>query len=97
MAFSMEVRLYVAVYTVSTDASKDAQHANFVVASMNLMDRHTKGSQLADENLPAVPKKFMETGNYLRLERLRKEPGPDGRFYGYIRVPGEFQRARESL
>lgn len=97
MAFSMEARLYVAMYAISNDASKDSQHSKLVVDSIKSMEEHTKGIQLADENLPASPGKFMETQSYLRLESLRKKHDPDNRFYGYIRIPKEFEEARASL
>jgi hypothetical protein len=38
MALSMEARLYVALYAVSTDAARDLQHLGYIVESMTLMD-----------------------------------------------------------
>ena len=97
MAFSLEGRLYVAVYAISTEPSKDAMHSHLVVRSIDLMDRYKKGIQLADENLPAAPGKFMKTKNYVHLERLRRKHDPAGRFYGYMRVPEEFEKAWASI
>ena len=97
MVFSMEARLYVALYTITTDSTRDAIHSDYVVKSMSLMEDQKKGIQLADENLPAHPGKFLATPKYLELERMRTKHDPQGRFFGYIRVPPEFERARASL
>lgn len=94
MAFSTEGRLWIVMYAVDTDAGNDQQRSDYVVGSMRLFKKHCKGTQLADENLPAAPKRFMETSNYLRLERLRMKHDPTGRFHSYIRVPEEFEDAR---
>ena len=93
----MEARLYIAVYVISTDPERDNQHAQFVVDSFELMDDRRKGIQLADENLPAHPGKFMATHNYAKLERLRQKYDPQRRFYGYMRVPEEFMRSWASI
>ncbi|CAK7238391.1 hypothetical protein SEUCBS140593_010638 [Sporothrix eucalyptigena] len=97
MAFSMEARLYVALYAISTDSASDAPNAEYVVRAMELMDDHKKGIQLADENLPGHPGKFMTTRNYVHLEQLRARHDPHGRFYNYIRVPPEFEQVWASL
>ncbi|KAJ5653670.1 hypothetical protein N7490_000673 [Penicillium lividum] len=97
MAFSMEARLYVALYAISTDATSDAPNSKYVVSSLTSMEPHRKGIQLADENLPAHPGKFMRTQNYVRLEKLRQKYDPEGRFYSYIRVPAEFMTKLASL
>lgn len=98
MAFSLEGRLYIAIYAITTDPSKDAEHSDLVVEAINLIDAQggAKGMQLADENLPLAPRKFMATQNYVRLERLRRRYDPHRRFGGgYVRVPEEFERAVE--
>ena len=97
MAFSMEARLYVALYAVATDSARDAIHSDYVLNSMTLMDDQKKGIQLADENLPAHPGKFLTTPKYLQLERMRRKHDSEGRFYSYVRIPPEFERARASL
>ncbi|KAJ5526748.1 hypothetical protein N7513_010907 [Penicillium frequentans] len=97
MAFSMEARLYVALYAISTDAGQDTKNSGYVISSLEKMEHLRKGIQLADENLPGHPGKFMRTQNYVRLEKLRQKYDPEGRFYGYIRVPSEFEAALSSL
>lgn len=91
MAFSMEANLYIALYGIGTDPNHDAKHAHYVVSSMKMMDDHRKGIQLADENLPAHPGKFMKVQNYRKLESLRRKYDPERRFFSYIRVPEEFE------
>ena len=97
MAFSMEARLYVALYVISSDPKRDVRHSNYVVESMKLMDEYRKGIQLADENLHAHPGKFMATHKYVKLEQLRRKYDPESRFHGYMRVPEEFYKSGASL
>ena len=56
-----------------------------------------KGVQLADENLPVHPGKFMAVENYAKLETLRKKHDPENRFVGYMRLPEQFQDIAASL
>ncbi|KAJ5946430.1 hypothetical protein N7454_003269 [Penicillium verhagenii] len=97
MAFSMEAQLYVALYAISTDPKSDAPNSKYVVNSLTNMEPFRKGIQLADENLPAHPGKFMRTQNYARLEKLRQKYDPEGRFYSYMRIPAEFTTILASL
>lgn len=91
MAFSMEARLYIAMYVISDEGETDIAHAKYVRGSLQLMEKYESGIQLADENLPAHPGKFMATDKYIKLEELRRKYDPEGRFYSYIRVPREFR------
>lgn len=97
MVFSMEARLYVALYAISGDMDHDSKHSDYVVRSMGLMNEHKKGIQLADENLPADPGKFMGGPQFRRLEKLRRQHDPRGLFHSYIRLPAEFEASRASL
>lgn len=97
MAYSIEGRLYVALYLISEDPSTDAHHARYLEESMTRMREHEKGIQLGDENLPSHPGKFMATERYMKLEQLRQRLDPNGRFYGYMRVPEEFEKSWASL
>lgn len=97
MVFSMEARLYVALYAITEDSSLDDQHSDYVVRSLDLMKSHRKGIQLADENLPVAPGQFMGTYQFRQLERLRQQHDPSGVFHNYIRLPAEFERTRSSL
>lgn len=97
MAFSMEARLYIAMYIISSDPNTDPAHALYVRESMASMAEYEKGIQLADENLPAHPGKFMSTHKFAKLESLRKKYDPEGRFHGYYSVPKEFTRTQAVL
>ena len=97
MAFSMEHRLYVAMYVISTESTHDTAHANYVRESFSLMSKHEEGIQLADENLPSHPGKFMATSNFAALSKLRKRLDPHRRFHDYFRVPGEFAELMRTL
>ncbi|KAL4809151.1 hypothetical protein BDV18DRAFT_158082 [Aspergillus unguis] len=97
MAFSMEARLYVALYAITIEQALDAKHKEYVVSSLKPLEKYRKGIQLADENLPDHPGKFMRTRNFTRLEKLRRKYDPQGRFYGYMRVPEEFEAVQATL
>ncbi|CAL5873000.1 uncharacterized protein PFLUO_LOCUS7269 [Penicillium psychrofluorescens] len=97
MAFSMEARLYIALYAISVDPKDDQPNGKYVVDSMVPMNEYKKGIQLADENLPAAPGMFMKMRNFSKLENLRHKHDREGRFYGYIRLPEEFERAMAVL
>ena len=97
IVFSMEARLYVALYATSAAAEDDSIRTDYVVRSMSLMSEHKEGIQLVDENLPADPGKFMGGPQVRRLEKLRGRHDPIGLFHSYIRLPAEFEASRASL
>ncbi len=48
------------------------------------MEHLQTGVQLADENLGERPAKFVTDENMARLDRIRAEYDPDGRFYPWM-------------
>lgn len=89
MAFSLEARRYFAVYGEWRKAEDDARYANWATERMQAMAAHGKGIQLADENLGRRPARFMAEANLARLDRIRAERDPEGRFHAWMgRLPG---------
>jgi hypothetical protein len=95
--FSIEARLYIAIYAISKDADHNSKLLEYVVTSLALMKDHKKGIRLADENLPADPGKFMSRPDFRRLEKLRVRYDPLVRFHTCIRLPAEFEASLASL
>ncbi|KAG2413120.1 hypothetical protein HFD88_010679 [Aspergillus terreus] len=97
MAFSMEARYYISINIIHEDPSRDARYAKLPVDILGSSQDYVQGTSLADENLANDPGKFMSLHNYRRLEELRRKHDPEGRFYGYPRLPLEFEQIRSSL
>lgn len=89
MAYSLENEVYLALYAGWEDAADDDKYADWPRSNMAAMAPLANGIQLADENLGARPAKFVTDDNMAKLDRLRGEYDPDGRFYQWMgRVDG---------
>jgi FAD/FMN-containing dehydrogenase len=84
MAFSMQAELYVALYGIGSDPADDGRRERWVTENMRALAPHAAGIQLADENLARRPFAFMAPENRARLEAIRRERDPDGRFVSYM-------------
>jgi hypothetical protein len=51
------------------------------------MAQHSAGIQLADENLARRPARFLSDANAARLEQIRGQRDPEGRFNTYMGRP----------
>jgi FAD/FMN-containing dehydrogenase len=87
MAFSLEADRYFAVYGEWKHAGDDAQYAHWATERMADMSAHSLGIQLADENLGRRPAHFMAQANLQRLDRVRAERDPEGRFCSWMGRP----------
>lgn len=87
MAFSVEDDLYIALYSVWDDASRDSEHQAWVTDNMRSLEPLSSGIQLADENLSDRPFRFMSGDNRQRLEAVRRKYDPDGLFHSYMGSP----------
>jgi len=84
MAYSLEDEIYLAMYTVWKDPADDDKYSDWARSNMAGMEHLQTGVQLADENLGERPAKFMTDENMARLDRIRAEYDPDGRFYPWM-------------
>ncbi len=84
MAYSLEDEVYLALYAGWQDPADDARYADWPRSNMAAMASLASGIQLADENLGARPAKFASDENMARLDRIRAEYDPDGRFYEWM-------------
>lgn len=87
MAFSMEDEIYIALYGAWRDAADDAKYDGWSTERVRAMAHLASGCQLADENLGRRPARFMADGNLARLDRVRSDRDPQGRFHPYMGRP----------
>ena len=87
-AISVQGSLYLAAFAGWTDPAQDAAMRAWPVTQMQRLEPFSRGIQLADENLHARPARFLSDENAARLEALRAEHDPDGRFLSYLMPTG---------
>ncbi len=83
MAFSLEDDYYMALYGLWSDPDDEAKVTDWVLEGINDLAPLSSGIQLADENLKRREAPFMADTNRARLESIRKERDPQGRFHTY--------------
>ena len=87
-AISVQGSLYLAAFAGWTDPAQDAEMLAWPVEQMRGLERFSRGIQLADENLLGRPARFLSDENRERLEALRAQHDPDGRFLSYLTAEG---------
>jgi FAD/FMN-containing dehydrogenase len=87
MAYSMEDEIYIACYSVWDDEMRDAEFADWPTERMRAMESCQTGIQLADENLGRRPAPFVGDAQLARLDELRAQWDPDGRFHSWMGRP----------
>lgn len=83
MAYSLEDEFYVALYGLWADPAAEDAVTSWVMDGMAELEPHSSGIQLADENLVRRSAPFMADANRERLEQIRAEVDPGGRFHSY--------------
>ena len=83
-AFSMQGKLYVALYAMWEDEADDDVHQAWVTGQMKRLEPLSKGIQLADENLVNRPWPYLSEESSARLEELRAKHDPEGLFLSYL-------------
>ena len=87
MAYSVEDQTYIALYAVWTDPAEDETNIEWATGNMRAMEGLASGIQLADENLGRRPFGFVADENLGRLDSIRAELDPDGRFHTWMGRP----------
>lgn len=87
MALSLQSEIYLATYTLSQDAKDDDLLHRWVDEVMAEMEPVTIGQYLGDSDLANRQVKVLSDVAFARLERIRAERDPDGRFVGYLADP----------
>ncbi|MCK0177122.1 FAD-binding oxidoreductase [Mycolicibacterium sp. F2034L] len=87
MAYSLEDEIYLALYSVWQDDTDDDRYADWPRSNMTAMAHLATGIQLADENLAQRPARFATDDAMARLDRVRADYDPDGRFHAWMGRP----------
>jgi FAD/FMN-containing dehydrogenase len=87
MAYSLEDETYIALYGLWEDPAQETTVTNWVLDGITDLSPLSSGIQLADENLARRSGPFMAAANRDRLEAIRRERDPAGRFHTYGDVP----------
>jgi FAD/FMN-containing dehydrogenase len=88
-AISVQGTLYVAAFAGWSDPAQTAEMLAWPQGQMKRLEPLSRGIQLADENLHYRPARFLSDDNAARLEALRAQHDPDGRFLSYLRETGQ--------
>ncbi len=84
MAYSLEDEVYLALYAGWSDAADDEKYGDWARSNMAAMAHLATGIQLADENLGARPARFATDAAMARLDAVRAQYDPEGRFYAWM-------------
>jgi FAD/FMN-containing dehydrogenase len=87
MAYSVEDETYIALYAVWADPARDAANVAWATENMRALEPLASGIQLADENLGRRPARFVSEANLARLDEVRAEYDPEGRFHAWMGRP----------
>jgi FAD/FMN-containing dehydrogenase len=88
MAFSVEGRAYLATYAIWPDPGDDERYSAWVVERTRKLAELGTGVYLGDTDFTRRADRFMAPGNYARLEEIRAQRDPDGRFCSYLAANG---------
>jgi FAD/FMN-containing dehydrogenase len=84
-SLSISGKTYISPFVAWTDPSGEELYASWPGEQVAAVDHLSNGIQLADENLIARPDaRYMTDENAERLERLRGEWDPEGRFHSFL-------------
>jgi FAD/FMN-containing dehydrogenase len=84
MAFSVEAEVYIATYTIYTDPADDARYCEWVHRRTADLAVHGTGVYLGDTDFTRRNDRFLSDEAYRRLEEIRAERDPSGRFAPYL-------------
>ena len=84
MAFSVEGNVYIATYAIYDDPADDERYRAWVHARTADIARHGHGAYLGDTDFTRRQDRFLAAENYRRLETIRAERDPEGRFASFL-------------
>ena len=89
MAFSVEAEVYVATYAIYTDPADDARYTDWVHSRTATLAVHGAGVYLGDTDFTRRQDRFLSDDAYRRLDAIRAERDPSGRFASYLTADRE--------
>jgi FAD binding domain len=87
MAFSMENKIYIALYGAWKSPADTPRYAPWATDWMRKMEHLSTGIQLADENLHQRPARFVADSHLKKLDVLRAQRDPAGLFHAWHSRP----------
>ncbi|BCY07832.1 FAD-binding oxidoreductase [Actinoplanes sp. L3-i22] len=84
MAFSVQGNVYIATYAIYPDAADDEKYRSWVHERTAAIARHGAGVYLGDTDFTRRQDRFLSDAHYRRLEEIRAERDPAGRFASYL-------------
>src|SRR3954462_7123374 len=87
MAFSVEGNVYLATYAIWDDPAKDEHYRSWVHERIGAIAARGEGVYLGDTDFTRRADRFLSEQNFTRLEELRAQWDPDGRFCSYLIDP----------
>jgi FAD/FMN-containing dehydrogenase len=87
MAFSVDDKLFYGVYAAWNDSEDDAAYTAWVTDALRAWEPFASGTMLADENLLNRQFAFVSHENLARLDELRRQWDPEGRFVSWLGRP----------
>jgi hypothetical protein len=87
MAFSVDDKLFYGVYAAWNDSEDDAAYTAWVTDALRAWEPFASGTMLADENLLNRQFPFVSHENLARLDELRRQWDPEGRFVSWLGRP----------
>lgn len=82
--YGLEDEINMALYAVWPDPADDERYGDWPRSNMADMAHLASGVGLADENLGGRPARFATDANMDRLDRIRAEYDPHGRFHSWM-------------
>ena len=93
MAFSVQANVYLATYVIYTEAADDLRFADFVhFRTAELAAVGGAGVYIGDTDFGRRSDRFLSDDSYRRLQQIRAERDPDGRFCSYLIGDGALNR-----
>jgi hypothetical protein len=87
-AISVQGKIYIAAFAGWHDPEQDRRFIEWPTEHMRRMEPLSEGIQLADENLHERPARYLSPEHEERLEQLRAQLDPNGRFHSYLTAGG---------
>lgn len=87
MAFSMEDKIYIALYGAWKSPKDTARYGNWATDHMKAMSHLATGIQLADENLHNRPARFVSDAHLQQLDAIRAQRDSGGVFNAWHSRP----------
>jgi FAD/FMN-containing dehydrogenase len=83
MAYSVQGDIYISSNAVYYEPDDDARCEAWAVAAMRKLDSIALGAQMNDENMAHHPARYLSEAAAAKLESLRRQHDPEGRFPGF--------------